>query len=672
MKSDGGIHFQIEKQSSNSRARATTFNLNHGKIQTPVFMPVGTRATVRAQTRDSIDRMNPQIVLANTYHLMLSPGIEVFEKLGGIHKFMNWDRPILTDSGGFQIFSLEDARTIDDTGAQFRDHRNGNRIILTPEKSIQMQKAIGSDVVMVLDQCVNSTVDHATAVEAMNRTHAWAERSLREFGDSPNALFGIIQGANHFDLRKQSIETLENLIVNGRQLSGLAIGGLAVGESKSEREDVTEFVTSLMPNNKPRYLMGVGTPIDLLEAVHRGVDMFDCVLPTSFAQQGLVFTSKGRVNIKRSIYKFDQSKLDENCECITCLRYSKDYLQHLSRTEEVYGWHLLGQHNLHFYLNLMKEIREKIFNDQFYNFYTKMRPILSATDGPGEVQKIRKKDSKLEVGNYEISFSKDKYARIKQKSSGEIMHPISDPNEEVHKIYIEQSRFAEKIRTDFNQDSLVIWDVGLGAAHNAMAAIHTYEKIFKNNFEKTRSVEMISFENDIDSLKLSLYNPGYFSHIRHAAPNELLKNNSWSKNGFKWRLKVGNFLEEFINEKIPDVIFYDPFSFKTDTELWTLDTFQKLAHFCKGKRRVELYTYSNSTGVRAALLGAGFSVAKGIATGPKSETTIAILGELESEKLLDKEWFKKWDISSSKFPYGLNKGYYDQFESLIRSNKQFI
>src|SRR5882724_704958 len=288
------LDFQLEATAAGSRARAARFRTQHNEVLTPTFMPVGTHASVRTQRRDDLLGCGVQVLLANTYHLLLRPGVELFEQFGGIHRFMNWPRSVLTDSGGFQIYSLPGSRSMQEDGAIFKSYVDGSTICLSPERSIATQKAIGADIMMVLDQCVPSTVEKDVARAAMELTHRWAERSLIARGDSLQALFGIVQGACYADLRVASARTVAQL-----PFDGFAIGGLAVGEKVGEREACTEVVTELLPRDRPRYLMGVGTPLDLLEAVHRGVDMFDCILPTSLAQQGLAFTSLGRRDLRR-------------------------------------------------------------------------------------------------------------------------------------------------------------------------------------------------------------------------------------------------------------------------------------------------------------------------------------------------------------------------------------
>jgi queuine tRNA-ribosyltransferase len=355
-------------EASHTRARNARFTTLHGEVETPIFMPVGTQATVKGITVDSLKAVGANVLLANTYHLMLRPGPEVFRKFGGIHRFMNWQGPVLTDSGGFQIFSLAKTRKITENGAEFQSYVDGKKCLLSPEESIRVQNAIGSDIMMVLDQCVPSTSAYSVAEEAMHLTHRWAKRSFEARGDSPQALFGIVQGACYPDLRKVSASVLSEM-----DFDGLAIGGLAVGESKAEREDFTELTANLLPRDKPRYLMGVGTPLDILEAIHRGVDMFDCIMPSSIARRGTAFTSKGKVHIYRGVYKFSEEPLDAACACSTCSQYSRAYLHHLIKASELLGWKLMTKHNLFFYHQMIQEIRSAIRGDQFFDYYQEKR-----------------------------------------------------------------------------------------------------------------------------------------------------------------------------------------------------------------------------------------------------------------------------------------------------------
>jgi queuine tRNA-ribosyltransferase len=356
--------FKLFHTDSSSRARTGEFKTLHGSVKTPVFMPVGTQATVKSLDPDDLNKLETQIVLANTYHLLLRPGQEVFEKFGGIHRFMHWDKPVLTDSGGFQIFSLPRSRKITEEGAMFQSYIEGNTHHLTPESSIAMQNAIGSDIMMVLDQCISSTSSFEETKQAMELTHRWALRSLNSNKNEYQALFGIIQGGVFEDLRRESAKVLTQM-----NFDGFAIGGLAVGETKKEREDFTELVAGLLPEDKPRYLMGVGTPIDLLEAVRRGVDMFDCIIPTKMAQQGNAYTSIGEIKLAQSKYKLSDEKLDPNCGCSTCMRFSRGYLHHLTKCREGLGWRSLSVHNLWFYAKLTEGMRSAINENRYIDFY---------------------------------------------------------------------------------------------------------------------------------------------------------------------------------------------------------------------------------------------------------------------------------------------------------------
>ena len=328
-----GLNFILQKRSSGSKARAAKFLTLHGEVETPIFMPVGTQATVKGQTLENLKAAGARVLLVNTYHLLLRPGGEVLKNFGGIHSFMNWHGPVLSDSGGFQIFCLPHSREINEEGARFQSYVDGTSYLLSPESSVEMQKAIGSDIMMALDVCIPATAPYTQARSAMELTHDWAERSLRARGDSHQALFGIVQGACHGDLRRMSAEFL-----SGLPFDGLAIGGLAVGETHRERYDVTALVSARLPENLPRYLMGVGTPIDILESVHRGVDMFDCIIPSQLARRGVAFTSRGKLQMRRSVHKFSQEPLDTRCDCRSCQQHSRGYIHHLIKCDE---FHLL-------------------------------------------------------------------------------------------------------------------------------------------------------------------------------------------------------------------------------------------------------------------------------------------------------------------------------------------
>jgi queuine tRNA-ribosyltransferase len=660
------LNFTLDATASGTNARATTFRTLHNEVQTPVFMPVGTHANVRGQRFETLRNLGYPVLLANTYHLMLRPGPEVFERLGGIQKFMGWERSVLTDSGGFQIFSLPNERVISEEGALFKNYINDQTVLLTPEKSIEVQKSIGSDIMMVLDQCIPSTANRAEAEAAMHLTHRWAKRSYKARGDSPQSLFAIVQGALFPDLRKISAEVLTAL-----PFDGFAIGGLAVGETKSEREDMCEFTAQLLPVDRPRYLMGVGTPLDILEAVHRGVDMFDCILPGALGQQGVAFTERGKIDLRRGLYKFVDERIDEDCPCTACREHSIAYLHHLIRGKELLGGILVTAHNLTFYAKLMKEIRQSILENRFRALYDEKREHLQRSDRkfPVTILKPRKNPMHLSLGDYEIHQSRPEIFSIRHVPSGEIMHSSNDPNEEARTLYIEQSGFSERI-TEVTDRPLVIWDVGLGAAINAMAAVSTYEKA-----QATRPVHLVSFENDLNSLRLALKKPSVFAHLRHAAPVKLLAEHTWtSKSGtFTWTLHEGDFRNKIFEAAVPDLIFFDPFSPKTDSEAWTFECFKEVFRRC-GAHETELFTYSSSTAVRASLLAAGFFVARGVATGPREETTVALTpGAVRAPRhaILPPQWLDRWERSSAKFPPSVPADYHPQFEAAIRSHPQF-
>ena len=358
-----------------SHARALSLSTLHGTVETPIFMPVATQAALRHVDLNVAKDLDYQVLLANTYHLLLRPGAEVLSKVGGLHPFMQWERAVLTDSGGYQIFSLSKQLSLSEEGATFRSYTDGKRIALTPELSIEMQGIIGSDIMMVLDHCVSSTSDEVTTRGALELTTRWAKRSLLARGDSMQALFGIVQGGCFQQLRRESAEQITEM-----PFDGFALGGLAVGESKTEREDTTEFAAQLLPSAKPRYLMGVGTPIDLLEAVRRGIDMFDCILPTALASQGVCFTSHGKIDLRRGIYKLQEMQLDALCPCSTCLRFSRAYLHHLIKSKESVAGQLLSIHNLTFYRRLMHRMRAAILTGQFRALYESEVNALSSND----------------------------------------------------------------------------------------------------------------------------------------------------------------------------------------------------------------------------------------------------------------------------------------------------
>lgn len=354
------LRFDVSAVDRASRARRGTVTTAHGTYDTPAFMTVGTRATVTGLDPQDLAAVGAQVVLANTYHLMLRPGIELFRRVGGVHRFMGWNGPILTDSGGFQIFSQSTERTISERGARFRSYIDQRMHMLTPEHSIELQTAIGSDIMMVLDVCLDSTSPQAETRAAMERTHRWAVRSLKAKTNERQSLFAIVQGGLFPELRKESAGFLTE-----HPFDGFAIGGLAVGDTREQREDVIALSAELLPKDKPRYLMGVGTPADLLHAMHAGVDMFDCILPTHMAWQGTAFTSRGRVKISRTEYAHGDVALDAECTCRTCTTTSRAYLHHLFKCGEPLGSRLLSLHNLHHYQALMRDARAAIERGEY-------------------------------------------------------------------------------------------------------------------------------------------------------------------------------------------------------------------------------------------------------------------------------------------------------------------
>jgi len=673
------LNFRIDAEVSGSRARAATFRTLHNEVLTPLFMPVGTQASVKAQPPEALASSGSQILLANTYHLLLRPGVDVFKSLGGIHKFMTWDRSVLTDSGGYQIFSLPHSRSITEEGAVFQSYIDGKTILLSPRVSIETQMAIGSDIMMVLDQCVPSTADHATVRAALDLTHRWAALSLLARGDSPQSLFGIVQGALFPDMRRESVEHLAQL-----PFDGLAIGGLAVGEAKAAREDMCELTAAMMPRDKPRYLMGVGTPLDILEAVHRGVDMFDCIIPTQLAQRGGVFTSRGYVQLRRGVHKFADIPLDPTCACPTCARYSRAYLHHLTKSSEPLGWQLLGLHNIHFYHQLMRDIRASILDGTFMKLYAERREFLDEHDLDNGVAKVKVRPAPSKtLGNYVVHMAPEGFGAIRQVSSGETMHAHTSPIEEAWTLYVEQSQLRERIRLSGDaspreEAPLVIWDVGLGAAANAIAAIQCYQEEADRGV--VRDLHVVSFENDLDSLRLACRNIKHFPYLRHGGPGGLLERGEWHSKkypGLHWHLVEGDFWESMGKAPhAPDLIFFDMFSTRTDAPSWSVDAFRRLFAKCS-ERDVEIFTYTASTGSRVAMLSAGFYVAKGRATDVKAESTIALTeaslkrGTAARHQLLGAAFLKRWNKSHVQVPANLPEAEREAFEKAILDHPQF-
>ena len=358
------MRFQLIHQDTLTKARKGKILTPHGSVLTPVFMPVGTQATVKSLSSEELEEIGAQVILCNTYHLYLRPGYKVIEKLGGLHKFMNWESSILTDSGGYQLFSISSLQKAKKEGVSFRSHIDGSLHFLTPEQVVEIQLALGSDIVMVLDQCTGYPITYEKAKAALDRTINWAERSKKYWGEKrEEGLFGILQGSIFPDLRKKGSEELAEM-----DFDGYALGGLSVGEPYSLRREILNCADECLPSDKPRYLMGVGTPEEILDCIQLGIDMFDCALPTRIARNGTVFTSKGKINLRNASYREDPHPIDSECQCYTCKNYSRAYLRHLLLAKEILGARLTTYHNLYFLARLVDKAREAIAEDKFKDF----------------------------------------------------------------------------------------------------------------------------------------------------------------------------------------------------------------------------------------------------------------------------------------------------------------
>lgn len=357
------MEFRVLKRCKSSKARLGEIVTDHGRFETPVFMPVGTTGAVKGVSPDEATDAGVEIILANTYHLYLRPGHEVIERLGGLHRFINWSGPILTDSGGFQVYSLSKLRTISPGGVTFRSHVDGSSHFLSPEKVMEIQEALGADIIMTLDECAPGGADHHYVLNSVKLTEQWARRCLAKKKDNGQALFGIVQGGTYPELREMSARGLVSM-----NFDGYALGGLSVGEDRPTREQVIRFTREFLPEDRPAYLMGVGTPEDILESVRSGVDMFDCVLPTRNARNGMLFTHKGKLVIRNAQYAGDGTPIEEGCTCYTCSHYSRAYLRHLFLSKEILAYRLNTIHNLHHYAQLMSGIRQAIREDRLADF----------------------------------------------------------------------------------------------------------------------------------------------------------------------------------------------------------------------------------------------------------------------------------------------------------------
>jgi queuine tRNA-ribosyltransferase len=632
-------------------ARRGAFATPHGRVETPAFMPVGTRGSVTGLTPDDLRSLGVEIVLANTYHLLLRPGLESMRRLGGLHRFMGWDRPILTDSGGFQIFSLPAERTITELGARFQSYVDCRYHLLTPESSIAMQEAIGSDVMMVLDICLPSTAGEGEVRAAMERTHRWALRSLAARSNGEQALFAIVQGGLSPAMRAESAGFLSQ-----HPFDGFAIGGVAVGDTRAERFDVVGLAAGLLPRDRPRYLMGVGTPPDVLEGIAHGVDMFDCVIPTTLAWQGTAFTGSGRVRLTRTEHKLSDAPLDPACGCSTCQRHERGYLHHLMKCREPLGPRLLSIHNVRHYLDLMRAARAAIEAGRYGRF---MRETMASIDrhehdASGRAPGRRAHPAPLAPGSlpgpgerFEIVATSSGAPSVRDAQAGEVMHPVIGAAVESERLYVAQSRLVERLLEP--GPALVLFDVGLGAAGNALAAIRAARAAPPGR----RPLAIVSFERELGALSLACSDDGSrrlgWSADEAAAARALLRDGRHEEPGLSWNLRLGDALDRLEAEPLrADVVYWDPFSPKVDGPLWTTAAFTRLAARCAPG--ATLFTYSTATSTRSALLLAGFAVGHGDASGPKEETTAAALPPALPTRPLDGRWLARLARSSAPFP----------------------
>ncbi|WP_242337337.1 MULTISPECIES: tRNA guanosine(34) transglycosylase Tgt [unclassified Anaeromyxobacter] len=654
--------YQPGPRDAATRARRGAFTTPHGRVETPAFMSVGTRASVTGMTPEELHALGAEIILGNTYHLLLRPGPELVRDMGGLHRFMRWSGPILTDSGGFQIFSLSHDRVISEEGARFRSYVDCSAQLLSPERSIEVQTALGSDVMMVLDVCLPSTAEPSAIREAMGRTHRWALRSLAARTNPEQALFAIVQGGLVPELRAESARFLTQ-----HAFDGFAIGGLAVGDTRAERFDVVGRTAELLPDERPRYLMGVGTPPDILEAIGHGVDMFDCVLPTTMAWQGTAFTSTGRVRLTRGEHRTSQAPLDAACGCSTCGGYTRGYLHHLVKCREPLGPRLLSVHNLHHYLDLMREARAAIEAGSYAAFAkakldeldrhehdaSRRPPGRKTTVSPTQAGDTTGAAAAVEgatgtaAPRFEIVTTSLGAAAVRDARAGEVMHPVIGPDVESERLYVAQSRLRERLAAPGPR--LVLLDVGLGAASNALAALRAAETLAAPG----RGLEIVSFEQDLGALALATSEDGAarlgLDPDSLSAARALLSSGRHESPRVVWRLVQGDLLATLPREEVrADVVFWDPFSPKANPSLWTWAAFTAARARCGDA--ATLYTYSTATATRAALLLAGFHVGQGDPSGPKEQTTAAATDPALLARPLDARWLARLERSSAPFP----------------------
>ncbi|MFT3708792.1 MAG: tRNA guanosine(34) transglycosylase Tgt [Archangium sp.] len=640
-----------------SGARAAILHTRRGQTLLPTFMPVATHAHVRGLSMDEVKDSGATICLANTYHLLLRPGVEVFKQFGDVHRLMKWNGGVLTDSGGFQIFSLPGAREITEKGARFRSPYDNHAHLLSPESSIETQQAIGSDIMMVLDVCIPSTSGEVETREAMERTHRWAVRSLaaRDAKETGQAVFAIVQGGVFKPLRTESAGTL----TQHQGFDGFAIGGLAVGESRELLYEMTQHTAPLLPTNKPRYLMGVGTPIDLVEAVNAGVDMFDCIVPPKMAQQGYAYTFEGQLRITRSEFRLSDEPLDPTCGCPVCKQHSRSYLRHLTHGNHSLGSRYISIHNLWHYQQLMKRMRDAILAGRWAAEYATLRELLAPKKGLF-------RSTGMKDGHFELVTTRGGHRAVRHTGHGEIMHPVG-PWEEANKLYVDQLEVEKRLREE-NDEPLRILDVGLGAGTNAVAAL-TRAKALGD--ECKRSLEIVSLEHDLTPLKLALADPEGFPFLQpwKTAVEALLAEGRWDSPNLSWRLLEGDAVK-LVDELDGafDLIFFDPFSPEANPTMWTVD-FLRMIHARTPRNGGVLATYSAATPTRVSLLLAGFHVGPGSSTGTKGETTIAASAKGVLRESLGERWLERWQRSSARGPHGGELT--TELEAAIRAHPQF-
>lgn len=634
---------------TDQRARVGRITTAHGVIDTPAFMPVGTRASVTGLTPQDLRELGAQMILANTYHLALRPGAEVMRQLGGLHRFMGWERGILTDSGGFQIFSLAQDRVVSEAGARFRSYVDCREHLLTPESAIAVQEALGSDVMMVLDVCPPSTAPAAEIEAAMQRTHRWALRSLAARTSREQALFAIVQGGLSLAWRAQSADFLAQ-----HDFDGFAIGGVAVGDTRAQRDEVIAAAAERLPVDRPRYLMGVGTPPDMLLAIAQGVDMFDCVLPTSLAFQGTAFTSTGRVRLARLEHRLADVPLDADCVCSTCRNHPRSYLHHLLKSKESLLPRLLAVHNLCHYSELMRRARAAIAAGRYAAF---LGTTLAAIDrhehdvrarvpGRRAEQTSASSEPAAPLPRFAIVATTSGAPAVLDREAGEVMHPGLGAAAEAEHLYVAQSRLGARLAQ--GGAPLVLFDVGLGAAANALAALRCARAAPAG----ARRLALFSFERDLGALAHAAAQDGaarlQWSAADRAAALALLEHGAYDEPQVSWRLLQGDVLDTLARApQCADLVFWDPWSPRTNPELWTTRAFAALRDHCAPG--AELFTYSRATAVRSALLLAGFHVGVGAVVGNK-ETTAAALPPALPVQPLDLRWLTRLQRSSAALP----------------------